>query len=63
MVTLLHPTLVFWLCDILVPQPGIEPLPPSSESAESFNRWTSREFPPHPFLPLDVTLAHVHGIG
>ena len=38
----------FWLCcmacGILVPQPGIEPMPPALE-AQSFNHWTAREVP------------------
>ena len=37
-----------WLCraacGILVPQPGIEPMPPAAE-AQSPNHWTTREFP------------------
>ena len=39
---------LFWLrhaaCEILVPQPGIEPAPPVLE-AWSLNHWTSREVP------------------
>ena len=31
-------------CEILVPQPGIEPLPPAVE-AQSPNHWTARELP------------------
>ena len=31
-------------CKILVPQPGIEPLPPAVE-AQSLNHWTAREVP------------------
>ena len=31
-------------CGILVPQPGIEPMPPAVE-AYSLNRWTVREVP------------------
>ena len=31
-------------CGILVPQPGIEPVPPVVE-AWSPNHWTAREFP------------------
>ena len=38
---------IFWLCHmacrILVPQPGIEPMPPAVE-AQSPNCWTAREF-------------------
>ena len=41
----------FWLhhvaCGILVPQPGIQPLPPAVE-ARSLNPWTAREVPPLP---------------
>ena len=33
-------------CRILVPQPGIELLPPAVE-AQSPNHWTARELPPH----------------
>ena len=32
-------------CEILVPQPGIEPTPPALE-AQSLNHWTTREVPP-----------------
>ena len=39
---------VFWLhcmaCSILVPQPGIKPVPPALE-AQSLNHWTTREVP------------------
>ena len=31
-------------CGILVPQPGIQPVPPAVE-AQSPNPWTTREFP------------------
>ena len=31
-------------CGILVPRPGIEPLPPAME-AQTLNHWTTREFP------------------
>ena len=31
-------------CGILVPQPGMEPMPPTVE-AWSLNHWTAREFP------------------
>ena len=31
-------------CGILVPQPGIEPVPPALE-AQSLNHWTTREVP------------------
>ena len=33
-------------CEILVPQPAIEPLPPAS-GAQSLNHWTAREVPDH----------------
>ena len=33
-------------CGILVPRPGIKPVPPAVE-VESPNRWTAREFPKH----------------
>ena len=39
---------VFWqhrkACGILVPQPGMEPVPPAAE-AQSPNHWTAREVP------------------
>ena len=39
----------FWphceACGILIPPPGIEPQAQGSESAESPNHWTTREFP------------------
>ena len=39
---------LIWLhhaaCGILVPQPGIEPMP-SAVKAQSPNHWTAREFP------------------
>ena len=39
---------LFWLhcvaCGILVPRPGIVPMPPAVE-AQSPNHWTAREFP------------------
>ena len=39
---------MFWphstACGILVPQPGIEPVPPALE-AQSLNHWTAREVP------------------
>ena len=34
----------FTACRILVPQPGIEPVPLAVE-ARSLNHWTTREFP------------------
>ena len=44
--------LFFWpcsmACEILVPQPGIEPLPPALEGW-SLNHWTTREAPIHSF--------------
>ena len=43
---------LFWpwhiACGILVPWPGIEPVPPAVE-ARSPNHWTTREFPPMSF--------------
>ena len=38
-------------CRILVPQPGIEPVPPAVE-ARSLNHWTAREVPIGLFLQL-----------
>ena len=44
---------IFWpllaACEILVPQPGIEPVPPAVEGW-SPNLWTAREFSLKPFL-------------
>ena len=40
-------------CSILVPQQGIEPRP-SAVKARSPNHWTTREFPPLPFLNWDI---------
>ena len=31
-----------WACGILVPQPGIKPVPPALE-VQSLNQWTARE--------------------
>ena len=31
-------------CGILVPRPGMEPMPPALE-AQGFNHWTAREVP------------------
>ena len=36
-------------CGILVPHPGIEPVPPALE-AQSPNRWTAGEFPGNSFF-------------
>ena len=36
-------------CGILVPQPGIEPVPPELE-AQRLNPWTAREIPPRVFF-------------
>ena len=33
-----------WHAEILVPRPGIEPVPPAME-AQSLNHWTTREYP------------------
>ena len=33
-----------WACGILVPQPGVEPMPPKVE-AWSLSHWTAREVP------------------
>ena len=41
-------------CGILVPQPGIEPLPPAEE-AQRLSHWTTREVPVQQILY--VTLA------
>ena len=38
----------FWRRDmcVLVPQPGIEPMPPAMEM-QSLNHWAAREVPPN----------------
>ena len=36
-------------CGILVPQPGMEPMPPAVE-APNLNHWTAREVPPRDLL-------------
>ena len=38
-------------CGILVPQPGIEPVPPAVE-ARILNHWTTREVPKQGFLEV-----------
>ena len=40
-------------CGILVPQPGMEPVPPAVEGW-SPNLWTAREFSRKPFLILSI---------
>ena len=42
-------------CGILVPQPGIEPVPPAVE-AQSLNHQTTREVPRTPFCKHGVIL-------
>ena len=45
-------------CRILVPQPGIEPMPPAVEVG-SPSHWTAREFPTlHSFQPPCLALSH-----
>ena len=44
-------------CGILVPWPGIEPVPPAVE-AQSPNRWTAREVPDPLFQSLPHTRSH-----
>ena len=50
--------LIFWpyraACGILVPQPGIEPMPPPVE-AQSLNHWTAREAP---YLTISTHFLH-----
>ena len=43
------PPLCDMACRIVVPQLGIEPMPPAVE-AWSPNHWTAREFPELPFI-------------
>ena len=40
-------------CGTLVPQPGIEPVPPALQ-AWSLNHWTAREVPQHSVLILEA---------
>ena len=51
---------MFWphcaACGILVPQPGIEPVPPAVE-AWSPNHWTAREV--HIYLPTYLSIYHL----
>ena len=44
LMTLISPPLAHVVCGILVPQPGIEPLPLTVET-QSLNHWTTREIP------------------
>ena len=51
---------VLWACGILVPQPGIKPVPPKVE-AWSPNHWTARESPRDWGLdPWTPSPAHSH---
>ena len=49
----------FWLrgaaCRILVPQSGIEPMPPAVET-RSLNHWTTREIPGWPLNEIQFAL-------
>ena len=51
--------LLFWLCrtacGILVPRPGIEPVPPAVE-VQSLNHWTAREVPGFTYLKSRILL-------
>ena len=49
-------------CGILVPWPGIEPVPPAVE-AQSSNHWTTREFPAAPSFYLQWPHRGEIGIG
>ena len=51
-----------WLVEsgILVPPPGIEPVPPAVE-AQNPNNWAAREFPTHGLLSQQVFLSLVMG--
>ena len=55
----------FWLhhvaCGILVPQPGIEPVPPAAE-ARSLNHWTAREFSKNEILLFATPWMGLGGI-
>ena len=50
---------LFWLprvaCGILVPRPGIEPVPPAME-VQSLNHWTAREVPLINFKRISIFL-------
>ena len=45
-------------CGILVPWPGIEPVPPVTE-AQSLNHWSTREVPPFSWLYNEESGAHL----
>ena len=44
---------------ILVPRPGIEPMPPAME-AQSPSHWTARELPPQPIFFHLVLYTLIH---
>ena len=46
-------------CWILVPQPGIEPLPPAVE-AQRLNHWTTRDVPVQQILYVTLTMYCSH---
>ena len=41
-------------CGILVPQPGIKPVPPAVE-VQSLNNWTAREVPKRTLKKTEIT--------
>ena len=48
-------------CGILVPRPGIKPMPPAVE-AQSLNHWTTREVCPGPILNSTGSFHHQHWV-
>ena len=55
--------LIFWpcrmACRILVPRPGIEPVPPAVE-VQSLNHWTAREVLAKPNLLSVPSRVHIY---
>ena len=51
----------FWLshtaCEILIPQPGIKPVPPTL-GAQHSNHWTTREAPPFIYLTIMLIASY-----
>ena len=48
-------------CGILVPRPGIKPMPPAVE-AQSLNHWTTRGICPGPILNSTGSFNHQHWV-
>ena len=45
-------------CGILIPQPGIKPLPPALEAC-SLNHWTTREVPDEFTLKREISFLFI----